>query len=108
LDEKALEFKRLQTPLHEELYETSMKSSEIPTSTRLVESFIRPLNPVIVKQQMHSSNKSSDNFNGRSIGINNQKNEMSVCSRNPNGTGTASPSVNCSPLLEKSLARLNE
>jgi hypothetical protein len=47
LDEKALEFKRLQTPFHEELYATSMKSLEIPASTRLAESFIGPLNPVI-------------------------------------------------------------
>jgi len=30
LDEKALELKRRQTPLQEELYETSMRSSEIP------------------------------------------------------------------------------
>jgi hypothetical protein len=34
LDEKALEFKRLETPLHEELYETSMRSSKIPRSIR--------------------------------------------------------------------------
>jgi mitogen-activated protein kinase kinase kinase len=33
LDEKALELKRLQTPLYEELYETSIRSSEISTST---------------------------------------------------------------------------
>jgi len=78
LDEKALEFKRLQTPLHEELYETSMKSSKIPTSTRPIESFIGPLNQAIAKQQTHSPSKSSGNLNGRSIGISNQKSEMNV------------------------------
>ncbi len=51
LDEKAWELKRLKTPLQEELYETSMRSSEILASTRPVESFIAPLNSVIAKQQ---------------------------------------------------------
>jgi hypothetical protein len=108
LDEKALEFKRLQTPLHEELYETSMKSSKILASTRLVENFIGPLNSVIVKQQMHGPIKSSGNLSGRSIGIGNQKSEMNVSSGSPNGIGAPSPSVNCSPLLEISSTRLNE
>jgi hypothetical protein len=34
LDEKAFEFKRLQTTFYEALYETSMRSSKIPASTR--------------------------------------------------------------------------
>jgi hypothetical protein len=108
LDEKALEFKRLQTPLHEELYETSMRSSEILASIGLIESFIAPLNPVIAKQQTHNLSKSSGNFNGRSIGISNQKSEMNVSYGSPNGTKAPSPSVNCSPLLEILSTRLNE
>jgi mitogen-activated protein kinase kinase kinase len=109
LDEKALELKRLQTPLYEELYETSMRSSEIPASTGPAESFIAPLNPAIAKQQMHSPSKSPGSLSGRSIGIrSSQESETSVSSGSPSGTGAPSPSVNCSPLLEIPSARLNE
>jgi hypothetical protein len=83
LDEKALEFKKLQTPLHEELYETSMRSSKILASIRLAKSFIAPLNPIVVKKQMHNPNKPSSDISGRSIGISNQKSEMNVSSRSP-------------------------
>jgi hypothetical protein len=69
LDEKSLELKRLQTPLYEELYETSTRSSEIPASTGPAESFIAPLNPAIAKQQKHSPSKSPGSLSGRSIGI---------------------------------------
>ncbi|CAM6033456.1 unnamed protein product [Sphagnum compactum] len=109
LDEKALELKRLQTPLYEELYETSMRSSEIPASTGPAESFIAPLNPAIAKQQTHSPSKSPGSLSGRSIGIrSSQESETSVSSGSPSGTGAPSPSVNCSPLLEIPSARLNE
>ncbi len=111
LDEKALELKRLQTPLYEELHETSMRSSEIPASTGPPESFIAPLNPAIAKQQTHSPSKSPGSLSGRSIGIrSSQESETSVSSRigSPSGTGAPSPSVNCSPLLEIPSARLNE
>ncbi len=57
---------------------------------------------------MHNPIKSSSNISGRSIGISNQKNEMSVNSRSPNGTRAPSPSVNCSPILEISSIKLNE
>ncbi len=83
LDEKVLEFKKLQTPLHEKLYETSTTSSKILASIQLAKNFIAPLNPVVVKQQMHNPNKSSIDISGRLIGISNQKSEMSVNSKNP-------------------------
>jgi serine/threonine protein kinase len=109
LDEKALELKRLQTPLYEELYETSMRSSEISASTRPPESFIAPLNPAIAKQQTHSPSKSPGSLSGRSIGFrSSQESETSVSSGSRSGTGAPSPSVNCSPLLEIPSARLNE
>jgi hypothetical protein len=97
LDEKALELKRLQTPLYEELYETSMRSSEIPASTEPAESFIAPLNPAIAKQQTHSPSKSPGSLSGRSIGIrSSQESETSVSSGSPSRTRAPSPSVNCS------------
>jgi mitogen-activated protein kinase kinase kinase len=109
LDEKALELKRLQTPLYEELYETSMRSSEIPASTGRAKSFIAPLNPAIAKQQTHSPSKSPGSLSGRSIGIrSSQESETSVSSGSRSGAGAPSPSVNCSPLLEIPSARLNE
>ncbi len=109
LDKKALELKRLRTPLYEELYETSMRSSEIPASTGPPESFIAPLNPAIAKQQTHSPSKSPGSLSGRSIGMrSSQESETSVSSGSPSGTGAPSPSVNCSPLLEIPSARLNE
>jgi hypothetical protein len=109
LDEKASELMRFQTPLQEELYETSMRSSEIPASTRPAESFIAPLDPAIAKQQTHSPSKSPGSLSGRSIGIrSSQDSETSVSSGSPSGTGAPSPSVNFSPLLEIPSARLNE
>jgi len=109
LDERALELKRIQTPLYEELYETSMRSSEIPASTGPAESFIAPLNPAIAKQQTHSPSKSPGSLSGRSIGIrSSQESETSASSGSPSGTGAPSPSVNCSPLLEILSAGLNE
>jgi hypothetical protein len=85
-----------------------MRGSKILASIGPIESFIAPLNHVIVKQQTHSPNKSSSSLSGRLIGINNQKSEMKVNFGNPNGTRAPSPSVNCSPLLEILSARLNE
>lgn len=73
VDEKALDLKRLQTPLYEELHKTSTRSSEIPASTGPAESFIAPLNPAIAKQQTHSPSKSPGSLSGRSIGIRNSQ-----------------------------------
>jgi len=86
-----------------------MRSSEIPASTRATKSFITPSNLVIAKQQTHNPSKSPGRLSGTSIGIrSNQETKTSVSFGNLDETGAPSPSVNCSPLLEIPLARLNE
>ncbi|CAM6102010.1 unnamed protein product [Calypogeia fissa] len=108
LEEKALELKRLQSPLYEEYNNIWNTANENGPS----ESFIAPLSPSPAKHQSGTSSKSptskaSSFSGGRSLGMRSSRDsEASVSSGSPNATGF--PSVNFSPLLEVPSPRLNE
>lgn len=117
LDEKALELKKLQTPLYEELND-SVRSSMLEDNLAPAgpaESFIAPLSPGLAKQPTPSTSKSpskaskGSSVSGRSMCIqSSQESETSVSSGSPNGSGAPSTSISFTPLLEIPSPRLNE
>ncbi|BBN16920.1 mitogen-activated protein kinase kinase kinase ANP1 [Marchantia polymorpha subsp. ruderalis] len=106
LDEKALELKRLQTPLFEELYNIWNTNQTGPS-----ESFIAPLSPSPARPPKQSPSSKSpsqrSSLSGRSINLRSSRDsEQSVGSGSPSANGA--PSVNFSPLVEVPSPKLNE
>ncbi|CAK9865980.1 unnamed protein product [Sphagnum jensenii] len=97
LDEKALELKKLQTPLYEEIFENSIKSSlyeDCLGEPRPLERKMAPLSSVIVKQPSPSISKSLSSLSGQSMGIrSSQEIEMSVSSGSSTSSGSFLPSL---------------
>lgn len=119
LDEKALELKKLQTPLYEEFNDslrTSVLEEESATAAVAVgpaESFIAPLSPAVAKQPTTPSTSKSpskaSSVSGRSVGLrSSQESDTSVSSGSPSGSGAPGTSVNFTPLLEIPSPKLNE
>ncbi|KAL3680120.1 hypothetical protein R1sor_023076 [Riccia sorocarpa] len=107
LDEKAMELKRLQTPLFEELYSIWNTNQTGPT-----ESFIAPLSPSPARPPRQSPGSKSpsqrSSMSGRSVGLRSSRDsEQSVSSGSPSASGGPS-SVNFSPLGEVPSPKLNE
>ncbi|KAL2613003.1 hypothetical protein R1flu_024695 [Riccia fluitans] len=107
LDEKAMELKRLQTPLFEELYSIWNTNQTGPS-----ESFIAPLSPSPARPPKHSPSSKSpsqrSSLSGRSVCMrSSRESEQSVGSGSPSASGGPS-SVNFSPLGEVPSPKLNE
>lgn len=105
LDEKALELKRLQTPLFEELY-SIWNENGAANENGPAQSFIAPLSPAAIRHNSRSPSKGST-MSARSVGTRSSRDsETSVTSGSPR-EGSISV-VNCVPLLEVDSPRLNE
>lgn len=96
LDEKALELKRLQTPLYEEFYNTI---NATPRREHDMDSSVAT--PMLIKSKSPSKKASG----GPSLAMNNRDIEASMSSGSPAG---ASPSVDCTPLSEVTSPKLNQ
>jgi len=109
LDEKALELKKLQTPLYDSLRDSVIRENGATAGP--AERFVAPLSPATAKQSTPSTSKSpskASTVSGMSVGIRgSHESETSVSSDSP-GRNRASTCVNVDPLLEIPPARLNE
>lgn len=113
LDEKALELRKLQTPLYEE-FNDSLRASAFQANGSTAgpaESFVAPLSPAVAKQSTPSTSKSPSNastVSGRSAGIrSSQESETSVSSDSAGGNAVPSSSASFNPLVEIPSPRLN-
>lgn len=95
LDEKALELKKLQTPLYEEFYNTMNAALDSENDIGGSDTAL-----TIVKCKSHSKGS-----NGASIDMSKRDSDASISSGSPAG---AASSANVNPLREVSSPRLNE
>jgi serine/threonine protein kinase len=109
LDEKALELKKLQTPLYEEFNDSlrgSAKLQEGGSAAGGAESAVGPLSPGTTKPSTPSNGSGAS---GRGVVVrSSEESESSVSSDSPGGSAAPSTSVNVSPLREIPSPRLNE
>lgn len=96
LDEKALELKRLQTPLYEEFYNTI---NATPRREHDMDSSVAT--PMLIKSKSPSKRASG----GPLFAMNNRDSEASMSSGSPAG---GSPSVDCTPLAEVTSPKINQ
>lgn len=95
LDEKALELKRLQTPLYEEFYNTI---NATPSGEHDIDSSVST--PILTKSK--SPSKVSG---GPSLAMNNHDSEASISAGSPAG---GSPSFDCTPLAQVTSPKVNQ
>lgn len=108
LDEKALELKKLQTPLYEE-FNDSLRASAFQGVGSAIESYVAPLSPTMAAPSTSKSPSKASSVSGRSGGVHSsQDSETSVSSDSPGRNAAPSTSVNFNPLLEIPPPKLNE
>lgn len=114
LEEKALELKKLQTPLYEEFNDSLRASTSRGGGSAAggAESLGAAASPATARQSAPSRSKSpsrAGGVSGRIVEVrSSEESESSVSSDSPGGSGAPSTSASASPLVEIPSPRLNE